>query len=112
MIGKKNRRKQPEGEGWLSRIEWRRFAIVAAFFAVAGAVGYGLIALFDRPVGAIAVNGPFQRVSLSQVERAVTGVSAAGFLSMDLDRVRQSVRTLPWIDEVRVRRLWPNGLRV
>jgi len=110
--GKRNRRKV-EGREWkLPAINWRAVGTIAAFFALAVGIGYGLIFALDQPIRIVSVEGKFQRVSPVQVEQAVTTGMKAGFMTVDLAAVRERVQQLPWVDQARIKRRWPNGLRV
>ena len=110
---RKNCRKQTE-RGWdLPAINWRAFAMsaasIAGVFAVAAVVTWTL----DQPIQSVSVSGRFQRVAPVDVERVVKQcVRGAGLLSVNLDTVRKTIHTLPWVDAVSVQRAWPRGLRV
>ncbi len=73
---------------------------------------WGLVVLLDRPVRAVSVEGPFERVSVMQLEAAVGDLRGVGFLSVDLDAVRDRVMDIPWVDEAVVRRRWPAVVEV
>lgn len=112
MFGKKNRRKV-EARAWqVPAINWRGMGTTALFFALAVGLGYGLIFALDQPIRIVSVEGKFQRVSPVQVEQAVTTGMTDGFMTVDLAAVRERVQELAWVDEARVKRRWPNGLRV
>lgn len=110
----KNRRRNQAARAWRwPSIDWRRYSITAAslagVLAVVGAVAWTL----DQPIQTIAVEGRFQRVSPMDVEQAVKArVRGAGLVSIDLDAVQRSLRTIPWLDTASVQRAWPRGLRV
>jgi cell division protein FtsQ len=112
LFGKRNRRRKEPRE--------RKFPVhvlrsVALWTLTPFAVAAGLYALglaLDQPVRVIAVEGPFQRVSAVQVEKAVTASIRGGFLSVDLERVRRAVEAIDWVDHASVQRHWPGGLRV
>ncbi|MFK8030280.1 MAG: cell division protein FtsQ/DivIB [Gammaproteobacteria bacterium] len=80
--------------------------------AVVGIVCVIAWRLADRPVGAILVNAPFQRVTAMQIEEVVRAELGRGLLTTDLDVVRQKIEQLAWVDEVRLRRRWPDALEV
>jgi cell division protein FtsQ len=113
MLGlrRRNRRKLETRERRVA-IDWRRLVAVAGLFFAAGAIGYGVIFALDQPIRIVSVEGKFQRVSPVQVEQAVTRGLDAGFMTVDLDRVRRSVEAIAWVDQARVHRRWPDGLRI
>jgi cell division protein FtsQ len=109
----KNRRKTGEPRFRWPQVDWRRLGLTAAGLAViGGAVALVAVAL-DQPIERIAVEGRFQRVSPGEVEQAVKQrVRGAGLVSVDLEAVQRSLRTIPWVDTATVQRAWPRGLRV
>lgn len=111
-LRKHNRRKIEAREWRLPALNWRATGTAVLFFALATGIGYGLIFALDQPIRIVSVEGRFQRVSPVQVEEAVTTDLTAGFMTVDLAAVRGRVQGLPWVDQARVKRRWPNGLRV
>ncbi len=108
----RNRRKVPQRSWRLPAVNWRRMVTAIVFFALATFAAYGLIFALDQPIRIVSIEGRFQRVSPVQVEQAVTGGLDQGFMSVDLDEVRERVEALPWVDQARVQRRWPHGLKV
>lgn len=107
-----NRRRIEAREWKLAAFNWRAVGTTLMFFGLATVLGYGLIFALDQPIRIVSVEGKFQRVSPVQVEQAVTTGMNAGFMTVDLAAVRERVQALPWVDQARIRRRWPNGLRV
>lgn len=108
----RNRRKVSEPLLRLPDIDYRRAGIIAA-----GAVGISLLTwslglALDRPVRRVEVEGKFQRVAPPEIEQAVAPYAAAGFLSVDLQRVQAALERIDWVDRAQVERSWPNGLKV
>ena len=68
--------------------------------------------LLDRPVGALIVEGTFQRVTPIQVEAALDPALSQSFLTLDLDELKEAVAAIDWVDTVRLSRVWPDSLRV
>ncbi len=68
--------------------------------------------LLERDIGAIEISGPFQRVSALQIEAVIAHQLDAGFLGVDLQRIRATIRALPWIDDAAVARRWPNRVAI
>jgi len=106
---------KPQKSGWERPAifrEWRVYARRGALLLVlVGALG-ALTWALDRPVRVISIDGSFQRVSPGQIEKAVAPFANQGFMSADLADIQRAVETLPWVDQVRIARRWPNSLRV
>lgn len=107
------RRKQPARAAFrLPRIPVRRIGALA-LAVVAVTVSYRVsTALLDRPITAITIDGPFQRVSALQIEEAMSTELERGFLSADLDDIQERLTALPWIDNANVLRRWPGQLEI
>ena len=70
------------------------------------------LAMLDRTISSIEINGPFQRVSALQIEEAISDQIEAGFVGADLDQIRARIVALPWIDQARVARRWPSRISI
>ncbi len=91
------------------------FQLPVRSVAIAALVGIVCVIawrLADRPVNTILVNAPFQRVTAMQIEEVVRSGLGRGLLSTDLDVVRSKLEALDWVDDVRLRRRWPDALVV
>jgi cell division protein FtsQ len=66
--------------------------------------------LLDWPVQSLNVESTFQRVSAVQVEEAVAREIGRGFLAVDLDRLRQTVEEMEWVERAEIERRWPDTL--
>ena len=117
---KRNRRKREHSGGGFS-LAWLKPIVTGGLQSVLGVAGmllgigimlWGLALAFDRPIGTVEVGGRFQRVAPVQIEEMVAPFRGAGFLSVDLDKLRAALESIPWVDRARVERSWPNGVRV
>jgi cell division protein FtsQ len=90
------------------RLHARRAALLLLLVAGLGALTWAL----DRPIRVISMDGSFQRVSPGQIEKAVAPFAQAGFMSADLDAIQRAIEGVPWVEQARVQRRWPNSLHV
>ena len=117
---KRNRRKAPatERRDWFAWVKplmqggLRTALGIAAFITGTSIMLWGMLLALDRPIGSVEVVGQFQRVAPVQIEEVVAPFRGSGFLSVDLDAMREALQTIPWIDRARAERRWPNGVRV
>ncbi len=108
----RNRRKPGGRRFELPRLEWTRAGRVAAGLAALGALAALFATGLDQPVRSIVIDGPFQRVAAVEVQQAALGALKGGFISADLDGLREAVEALTWVDRARVQRLWPDRIRI
>ena len=91
---------------------WRTYARRAGLLALTVGALAALTWALDRPVSVISMDGSFQRVSPGQIENAVAPFAGKGFMSADLDAIQRAIQEVPWVDQARVQRRWPNSLHV
>lgn len=89
----------------------RMFGVVAAT-AIVYLTYHFTTVILDKPISSIMIDGPFQRVTALQIEEAMSPELEAGFLSVNLTKIQQSITELPWIDEANVTRQWPSRIHV
>jgi cell division protein FtsQ len=82
------------------------------FIAVA-AIAFVVISttvILDRPVRNLEVIGAFRRVSVLDVERVVRSTLKGGFVRANIGALQGAVEQLPWVDNARIQRRWPDTL--
>ncbi|MDJ0917233.1 MAG: cell division protein FtsQ/DivIB [Woeseiaceae bacterium] len=115
MARKQARKRKPQKkrvELKMPRVNWGR--ILKPVFAVALVlITYDLSTrLLERPVKSIEIMGPMQRVSVLEIEDAIEPEIEAGFFASDLERMRERIQSLQWIDQAAVARRWPNRIAI
>lgn len=68
--------------------------------------------MLDRDISSIEISGPFKRVTALHIEEAIMGEIDAGFVGADLERMQELIVALPWIDQARVARRWPDRISI
>ena len=66
----------------------------------------------DTPLSKIMVGGNFNHLEEQELAELVNIEIDGGFLSMNLNQLRQELQSHPWIHRVSVRREWPSTLKV
>lgn len=91
----------------------RRVSLVLLAVVVVGSAAWGSSELYrwmDKPVALIAVKGDFKYASKEQIASLVGTQLDGGFLSLDLQRIREELERDPWIESAAVARSWPDEL--
>ena len=77
--------------------------------AIAGPVA---LELWRQPLQSVRVTGPFVNVSRQELEVAIAPHLPRAFLWVDVSAIRQAARAIPEIEDVSVRRVWPDRLDI
>ena len=112
LIRKRNRHKPAGRHFELPDLEWPRVGRYGGALLALAALATLLFIGLDQPVRSIVIEGPFQRVAAVEIEQAARGTLRGGFVSANLDRLRDAVEALAWVDRARVQRLWPDRIQV
>lgn len=114
MARKQAKRRKPKSQKrfTMPTVRWSRIVAPAVAIAIVFGTYQFSLKMLDREISSIEINGPLQRVSALQIEEAISGETEAGFVAADLDRIRDSVMELPWIDQARVARRWPSRISI
>jgi len=64
------------------------------------------------PISSVKIEGEFKYLDKEQLRKRAMPVVDGGFFSVDLSAVRNVFISLPWVEDVSVRRQWPDQLLV
>jgi len=102
------------GTGMPQRLlRWLTALVVLLLFAGSGV--WGVITLRDPavlPLKIVRIDGELRNLDRRALEQAVGGVVEGNFFTVDLDAVRAAALKLDWVDQVTVRRIWPDTLNM
>jgi cell division protein FtsQ len=89
-----------------------RALLLSSALLLAGALAVKLARGPRFEVRSIEVVGDVRHISRAAVRTALSGHLTGSYFTIRLDQVRAAFETLPWVEQVSVRRIWPNRLRV
>jgi cell division protein FtsQ len=92
---------------WINRL-----LILVGVGVVLTALANAAVWLHGIPVERIVVTGKLERTRKIALQDMVQPELVGGFLSADLQRIREQLESLPWVYEVAVRRQWPSALTI
>jgi cell division protein FtsQ len=101
---------EPERNPWFARA-----LIVMILVAVTAALALAYHELTrpgSLPLRVIEIKGEFRHLDAAAIERTVSASIDGGFFTCDLPRLRAAVLAMPWVEEVSIRRVWPDRLRM
>jgi len=79
------------------------------------AAGWGSLRLTDPnklPIRQVRIAGAFRHLSPGELQSLVVSHVQGGFFTVDVDAIRRALLADPWVEQVSVRRQWPDGLTV
>lgn len=86
--------------------------LVAALVFLAGAVRATQSWLARSSVAAVQVEGDLHHVDKRAIAARLAPVVKGNYFTVDLVAVHDAVSSSEWVDEVRVSRRWPDGVRI
>lgn len=95
----------------------RRISLTTIFMTVLCVVGFYLALMWmkehlNKPIAIVKVEGNFQHLTQQEVETVLEPYVTTDFLTVDLDQIQKTVHALPWVSNVTVRRVWPDGIAI
>ena len=64
------------------------------------------------PIGYVRVEGEIENLDLKKVREALSPAINGGYFSQDLGEIEGALRSIAWVDEVRLTRIWPDTLEI
>ncbi len=106
----KRRQQVKLGFGWLK-------PTLALLTVMASAGGLALLLDWmnnpdEWPVRSVQVEGDFRHLQRTDIQTIVEPLTSDGFFAMDVATVQQRIQVLPWVEQVSVRRVWPDELAI
>ena len=64
------------------------------------------------PIKYVRIEGVFQYLSKNEVQAVLQPLVLTGFFDADMQAIHFAVSTLPWVDTVTVKRIWPDAIDI
>ncbi len=64
------------------------------------------------PINFVRLEGDLRHLERKEVMSGLASLSSKGFFGLDMDGIRRSVESLPWVSEARITRVWPDVLQI
>jgi len=97
-------------------IDWLK-PMLALVTVVASAGGLTLLLEWmndprEWPVQSVDIEGEFRHLQRTDIQNEVAPLTSDGFFAMNVVLIQQRVQQLSWVDQVSVRRVWPDKLSI
>ena len=66
----------------------------------------------NMPLRTVRIEGELRKLTIAQLQAAVSTTARGGFFTVDADAVRRAAESLPWVESATVRRVWPDTLKL
>ncbi len=92
---------------------WLHRVIALSLVCVPGWFVYQKLQTVDvLPIASVYIEGEFKYLSKQNLQQQALPYVRGGFFSVNLKNIRQSLMNVPWVEDVSVRRQWPDSLSV
>lgn len=98
---------KPRLMNWVSNLIFSLGALTLMYAAV-----FVVVHLPIFPIERVRLVNPLQHVTQEQVEFVLKNEMRGNFFTVNLDQMVSSFEKLPWVEQVSLRRRWPNVLEI
>ncbi|QWF71039.1 cell division protein FtsQ/DivIB [Methylomonas paludis] len=68
--------------------------------------------VYNKPIRYVKVEGAFQYISKDKLQQLLTPQMQRGYYHADMDEIHHVLQTLPLVDKVDVKRVWPDAVYI
>jgi len=110
MKGATPRKKARTAINWFAYI--KPVSISVSLLSVVAAVVLLLLQLVNKNIEKLELVASFEHVSELQIKQQIRDVFPAGFVSLDVVEVQESLESLVMISSAQVEKIWPDRLKI
>ncbi len=121
---KKRTSKKGKARGASRRQEKKRFrfnlslgpflqvVMVSVSVLVLASIVFVVEQTFNAPVDNVVIKGSFERLSRGELTAIIAPSIRVGYLTVDLQEIKENLEQLPWVRRASLRRKWPHTIEV
>lgn len=68
--------------------------------------------LLNRPIRSVRINTAVERITENEIRGLIAPHLGGGFFSLDVRALKEEIESHPWVQQVSIRRVWPDELSV
>ena len=106
----------------MSNVGIKTLVLGLLLMGVVGIVGYEAVTEWQSrllsiksmslPIKYVRTEGVFQYLSKNEIQAVLQPLVMTGFFDADMQTIHTAVSTLPWVDTVTVKRIWPDAIDI
>lgn len=106
----------------MSNVGTKTLAIGLLLTGLVGIIGYEAVTKAhieplpiknaSLPIKYVRTEGVFQYLGKNEIKAALQPLVMTGFFDADMQAIQAAVSTLPWVDTVTVKRIWPDAIDI
>lgn len=100
----------------------KKWMTVLLLVGLVGIVGYGVVKTAhirhlsiknaSLPIKYVRTEGVFQYLGKNEIKTVLQPLVTTGFFDVDMQAIYSAVSTLPWVEAVTVKRIWPDAIDI
>ena len=99
-------------DSMIHSISLTKFVVFLSFVICIVFMIYKINDPLTLPIKQVRIEGEFRQLSAGTLQKLVQDKVKGGFFNINVTAIRDAVLNEPWVNEVSVHRIWPDGLRV
>ncbi len=101
-----------DDQGLFGTRGFQRLVIIGFILLALGLLAGKLLNDKTLPIRNVQIGGEFKHVSKQDVQAKISRLVKGNFFTVDIRKIQNVLKSHVWVDQVSIRRLWPDTLRI